>query len=308
MNSMYSDATTRSIESIPEFSGRLLFNEPMSAHTSFAIGGPADIFALPNDMDSLLCLLRWARSESIPVTVVGSGTNLLVSDKGIRGLVIGFGRGFGGVRIRSNQVVAGAGARLSRVLRRALSHGLTGLEGLFGVPGSVGGAVCMNAGTPSGCVADVLESVTVADLEGRLAVLPACELGFGYRRSDIAHRGLIVTEAVFALKPESTERMNEIIRALMVKRKESQPYGVKTAGSMFKNPNGGYAGELLEAVGAKGMQEGDARVSSKHANFIVNTGSAKAADVWRLMTTLRDRVREKFGIDLEPEVTLVGEW
>ena len=295
-------------ETIPGFEGRLSFDEPMAEHTSFKIGGPADVFAIPGDVASLQALLRWGHAESLPVFVLGGGNNLLVADKGIRGLVIKLGKGFLQVRVRGSEVTAGAAANLSKLTRASMARCLSGLEGLTAIPGTVGGAICMNAGTPQGCIADTLRTVTGVDETGEVHNMPASDLGLVYRGSLVKRVGLIVTAGVFQLRAEKPEVMNEIVKSLVIKRRQSQPVGVGTAGSVFKNPPGRFAGQILDEAGAKGMQVGGARVSSKHANFIFNTGNAAAEDVRQLMAGLQVLAREKCGVNLEQEVEFVGEW
>lgn len=294
--------------SLPKIKGKLLLNELMSLHTSFKIGGPADILALPKDVSDLQVLLKWAGKNSVAVFVFGAGTNLLVSDRGIRGVVVQLGSGFEGVRILDSIVQAGAAARLSRVLRKSLGRGLSGLEGLAGIPGTIGGAICMNAGTPLGCIEDTLERVKVVDNRGKVKELPAGKLGLTYRGSAVQDCGLIIAEAAFRLYPKEPDEIDRIVGSLLTMRRRTQPVGVGTAGSAFKNPEGSYAGQILESIGAKGMQVGGARVSGKHANFIENTGDATAEDVRELMTRLQSLVKEKFGIILEAEIHIVGEW
>jgi UDP-N-acetylmuramate dehydrogenase len=295
-------------KSLPSIQGAILLNEPMSKHTSFKIGGPADIFAVPASLQEVQQLVRWAGEHNLPVFVLGAGTNLLVSDCGIRGMVLQLGKAFSKVSVKGTTLIAGAAARLPRVVRKTLGVCLRGLEGLVGIPGTVGGAVCMNAGTSFGCVKDSLAKVTAVDSLGEVREYLADELQLEYRSSCIPSRKLVVTEAVFQLAEERQEVINDLVSMLVSNRKRTQPVGVGTAGSVFKNPPGDYAGRLLEAVGAKGMQVGGARVSTKHANFIYNTGTATAEDVLTLMKILKQLVLDKFGIELEPEIQIVGEW
>lgn len=294
--------------SMPEIEGSIALDEPMSAHTSFKIGGPADVFAVCKNLVDLTAMLKWARARSLPVFVLGAGTNLLVSDKGIRGLVVELGSGFEDVQVRDTVVRAGATAKLSRVMRKSLGRGLSGLEGLAGIPGTVGGAICMNAGTPLGCIKDTLESVVTINALAKIQKKPASELGLTYRGSAVQESGLIITEAVFRLEQKEPDEINEIVETMLSKRKYTQPVGIGTAGSTFKNPPDEYAGQILENLGAKGMQVGGARVSRKHANFIENTGSASAEDVSELMIRLQRLAKEKASVDLEPEINIVGEW
>ena len=295
-------------KSLPRIRGKLLLQEPMSLHTSFKIGGPADIFAVPNSIYDLRKLLRWSQANSINIIILGAGTNMLVSDKGVRGMVIELGSGFGYVRIENHEVRAGGGAKLSRVLRTSLGRGLSGLEGVAGIPGTVGGAVCTNAGTPAGCIADCLAAVKAVNAQGEMSKLPASELEFRYRGSALQDSELVVVEAMFRLRPEEPAAIDQIVESLMSRRRRTQPAGVGTAGSVFKNPSKGYAGEILDGAGAKGMQVGGARVSKKHANFIENTGNASAEDVRELMVRLQKLALDKCGVALEPEIQLVGGW
>lgn len=296
------------MKSLPEIRGELRLGEPMSLHTSFRIGGPAEVFAAPHDVSDLQVLLYWAQANSLPVFVLGAGTNLLVADRGIRGLVVCLGPAFERVRVRGCEVRAGGAARVSAVLRKSIRQGLSGLECLAGIPGTIGGAICMNAGTPDGCIKDSLESATVLDVQADLHELPACELGLRYRGSAVWDNRLIIVEAAFRLSSKESEGINDTVKSLLSERRRSQPVGVRTAGSVFKNPPGGYAGQMLEALGAKGMQIGGARVSSKHANFIENTGNASAADVRKLIVELQRLAADRFGVTLEPEIQMVGEW
>ena len=293
---------------LPEIKGRVLLDEPMSAHTSFKIGGPADIFVTVENVSDLQAVLKWAEDNSVSAFVLGAGTNLLVSDKGVRGVVISFGCGIGDVFIRGTEMTVGASAKLAVIVRKALGLGLCGLEGLAGIPGTVGGAICMNAGTPVGCVGDSLKSVKALTADNDLVELSASALGLSYRRSRVREKGLIVLEAVFTLRKEDPENLQSVVGSLLDKRKVNQPAGTGTAGSVFRNPTGVTAGELLDKAGAKGMQVGGARVSSKHANWIENTGIATASDVKELMNKLQALVKEKFDVALEPEIQMVGEW
>lgn len=288
--------------------GELAFDEPIAKHTSYRIGGPADILATPSGVDGLVQLLEWARDVCVPVFVLGAGSNLLVSDRGIRGLVIDMSAGFRQVSVQGCEISAGAAVRLPVLVRHSLGAALAGLECLSGIPGSVGGAVRMNAGTSSGCIADSLVEVTAADRDGMVRTLPASALGLRYRDSNVGDLGLIVVEAKFSLVSKPGQDLRVIVESMLARRKSTQPAGAKTAGSVFRNPCGDFAGRLLESVGAKGMQVGGARVSMKHANFIENTGNASADDVWTLVCRLRKIVQESTGIVLEPEIQRVGEW
>lgn len=295
-------------QSLSGFQGRILYDEPMSAHTSYKIGGPADIYAIPSDVSDLQMLLTWLHGQSMPVFILGGGTNLLVADKGIRGAVVQLGRGFDRIHIRGTEVSAGAAVNVSRLLRKTIGSGLAGLEGLAGVPGTVGGAVYMNAGTRHGYISDALVSVTAVDLQGNLLNLPKDELGMDYRKSKVRDLRIVVAGAQFSLIKADPEVINEVVQSREERRRQTQPPGIGTCGSVFKNPQDGHAAQLIESIGAKGMQIGGARVSAKHANFIMNTGSATAADVKELMETLIRLVQERCEVTLDPEVQIVGEW
>lgn len=294
--------------SFPEIKGKVMFDEPLAGHTSFRIGGPADILAAPDDISELKAVLSWADKNSAGVFVMGAGTNLLASDRGFRGLVIKLQAGFSKMRVQGTTLTAGAAVRLPALVRKALGQGLAGLEGLAGIPGTVGGAVCMNAGTPQGCIGDALRYVTAVDFKGNEQRLDAEKLGLKYRKSDVDAGTMIIVEAVFDLRAEERKNIEKIVNNLQMKRKQSQPLSTWNAGSVFKNPPGGFAGEILEKLGAKGMQIGGARVSGKHANFIENTGNASAEDVRELMLKLQRLALEKANTKLEFEIQLIGEW
>jgi len=308
---------------IPKIRGKILLNEEMAKHTSLKVGGPADVFAVAEDPRDVCTLVRWATTQSLPLLVIGAGTNLLVSEKGIRGLVIKLGSGFRNIHIlspaksdgapgqtvtRHHQVIAGAAVQMPELVKAATDAGLSGLEGLAGIPGSVGGAVCMNAGTQFGEIKDILVSVRAVGPEGELIELPAEELGLGYRSSEVSKKGLTILEATLALRLGDPDQVAQKVRGVLARRRRNQPSGVHTCGSVFKNPEGDYAGRLLEAAGAKGMSVGDAYVSTSHANWIENRGKASASDIRELMNMLQKLVQEKFDIRLEPEVQIVGEW
>jgi UDP-N-acetylmuramate dehydrogenase len=259
-------------------------------------------------MEQLGTLIGWADEHALPVLVVGSGSNLLVSDLGIRGVVAHLGAGFKNIRIAGECIFAGGAAITLKLVKESTGHGLSGLEGLAGVPGTVGGAVCMNAGTPAGSIGDSLVYITALDATNALCRVPSAELGLVYRGSDIRRMGVIVLEAAFILKECNAQDAGRIVDELLSKRHAGQPVGVKTAGSVFKNPEGGFAGRILDALGAKGMEVGGARVSPVHANFIENTGSATAEDIRQLIQKLQGLARERAGVVLETEIQMAGEW
>jgi len=294
--------------------GEVRLNEPMSGHTSFRIGGPADALVTPADRQDLITLLREVRAKGLATVVIGSGTNLLVRDGGFRGVAISLKR-LDAVEVAREYrslggsfavIAAGAGAQLARVLNFAVERGLTGLEFAAGIPGTVGGAVCMNAGTAQGETGDVIESVTLLSPEGDMVTRRRDEMGFGYRTATVPP-GHIVLDARIILRHEDEAKIRANVKRLLDERKERQPWGLPNAGSVFKNPLDEAAGKLIESAGMKGATSGGAQVSEKHANFIVNRGNATAADVLALMERVRRKVLEQHGVRLEPEITIIGE-
>ncbi len=294
--------------------GELKKNEPLSRHTSFSIGGPADILAYPADHEDLAVLLREIRIRAQKFFILGGGTNLLIRDGGFRGVVISLQR-MNAIRIeREYRSVGGnyavisaeAGAFLPKLHAFALENGLTGLEFATGIPGTIGGAVCMNAGTAAGEMGDIIDSVTLADPEGRLITRGRDEMGFGYRTANIPE-GHVVVEAAVTLRRDDKEKIRARVRELQEKRKQGQPAGQPNAGSIFKNPLEESAGKLIEMAKLKGRRVGDAQISDKHANFILNLGKATAKDVLELMEIVKQTVLETKGVRLEPEIKIIGE-
>ena len=290
-------------EAMPELVIRT--EEPMSKHTTFRIGGAAEVFAAP-DARELPQLLAMAKGADVPVTVIGNGSNLLVGDRGIRGLVIEIGERMSEVRIEGTILVAGAGALLSKAAQTAAAAGLGGLEFAAGIPGSVGGAVVMNAGAYGGEMKDVLQSVKVLTEEGELLVLTTEELELGYRHSCVPERKYIVVEATMELSAKPEEEIRACMAELRAKRVEKQPLEYPSAGSTFKRPEGYFAGKLIMDAGLRGYTVGGAQVSEKHCGFVINKGGATAADVRQLMQDVHDRVKEQFDVELEPEVKMIG--
>lgn len=278
--------------------------------TTVRTGGPADWFARAGSEERLAELLAWAGAEGIEVGVVGSGSNLLVSDEGFRGLVLKLDEGLATIERDGNRVLCGGGARLPQASARAARWGLSGLEFGVNIPGTVGGAVKMNANAYGGELARVLEWVRIVTPDGTEQRTPD-QLGFRYRRSNL-RPGEIVSGASFALHPAESDEVKATLAGMRDQRKAAQPSGIKTFGSTFKNPaderaEGRTAGMLLEAAGCRGLRVGGARFSEKHANFVENMGDATTADVLELMREGRRRVRERFGVELEAEVQLLGE-
>lgn len=293
--------------SIPEGVER---DRPLARLTTVRTGGPADYFARPGTGEQLAELLAWADGEKLDVGVVGSGSNLLVADEGFRGLVLKLGGDLAAIERAGDRLLCGGGARLPKASAFAASEGLSGLEFGVNIPGTVGGAVKMNANAYGGDLSRVLESVEVATPAGTDSREPG-DLGFAYRRSNLGERE-IVARAVFRLSPAAPEAVKATLAEMRRKRREAQPSGIKTFGSTFKNPDdpraeGRSAGVLLDEAGCRGMEVGGARFSDKHANFVENGSAATTADVVALMAEGRRRVHERFGVTLEPEVQLLGD-
>lgn len=288
--------------------GYVAENEPMARHTTLGVGGPADLFVEVLGEDELSAVMEYVSRSGLPWTVIGDGSNLLVSDRGIRGLVIKLGGDLSDVRVEGTVVAAGAAAQISAVADIAAEHNLGGLEGVGDVPGSVGGAIVMNAGTHRGYIDAVTRSVSVVTASGERRVIPKEECGFTYRGSRFQHdRSLLIAGAVFDLIPGDGEAIKRRLREIRGHRWEKQPRA-RSAGCFFKNPPDRSAGRLIEEAGCKGMSQGGAAVSRAHANFIINQNNATAGDLRDLAERVRHKVREEHGVELEYEVRLVGEW
>ncbi len=286
---------------------RLLLDEPMSKHTTFRIGGPADYLVLPASAREVAAVLVIAREYGMPVTILGNGSNVLVRDKGIRGLVLKFDATMGSITHNGTTVKAGAGASLGDVARYAAGHGLTGLEFAVGIPGSIGGAVFMNAGAYEGEIGCVVAAVTAVTPDGRLQRFGHVDIRFGYRDSIFQHNGCIICEVELALAAGDDATIDEKMTEYTSRREAKQPIEMPSAGSTFKRPPGYFAGTLIEQAGLKGYKIGGAQVSGKHAGFIVNAGGATAADVLALIKEVQRQVLERFGVKLQPEVRIFGE-
>ena len=287
--------------------GQVLVQEPMSQHTSFHIGGPADILVIPSSVQGLLQVLELARTWQVPVTVIGNGTNLLVRDKGIRGLVIKLGNAIKEWQVESSRITFSSGLSLAMASHVALDAGLTGMEFAAGIPGSVGGAIYMNAGAYGGEMKNIVTEVTVLDRQGQTRIIPAGEMCFGYRSSAIQGTENLILAATVQLQPGDPEKITAKMADLAARRRDKQPLELPSAGSTFKRPAGNFAGTLIDKAGLKGFSVGDAQVSVKHAGFIVNTGHASCADVLQLLTAVQEKVFASAGIHLEPEVLIIGE-
>ena len=279
-------------------------NEPLSKHTSFRIGGPADAFLLPNRIEELVEVLEKCRMHGYPFTLIGDGTNVLVVDEGIRGIVVSTKRINSYEFTDDGKLKACAGARLVKLAEEACNMSFDGLSFASGIPGTIGGAVFMNAGAYGSEVGDFVESVTVYDHERK--ILTKEEMEFGYRKSILQHTGMILLEVNLQLHKGIKQNIRKKMSELGARRKETQPLDSLSAGSAFKRPKGGFAAELIDKAGLKGLQVGGARVSDKHAGFIINTGNASAKDVLELIETVRLRVFESFNVCLEPEVRVLG--
>ena len=264
-------------------SGQVCTDEPMKQHTTFRIGGRADYFVSPTETEQIRKVIELCRQENMPWYVIGNGSNLLVSDHGFRGVIIRLFKNYAGLRIEGEQIFVQAGALLSRTANAALQEGLTGFEFAAGIPGTIGGAMVMNAGAYGGEMKDITESVTVLTPEGELLTLKREELEMGYRTSLIARKGYLVLEAVLKLTRGNQEQIKEKMAELRKRRISKQPLEYPSAGSTFKRPQGYFAGKLIMDAGLRGFQVGGAQVSEKHCGFVVNTGDATAEDVLELI-------------------------
>jgi UDP-N-acetylmuramate dehydrogenase len=289
------------------FGGRLSVGRPLAEFTSFRIGGPADLLITVEDVPELMAAMEAAHRHGVPAFCLGAGTNLLISDRGIRGLVVRLGPQFGVIEINAVEVLAGAAAPFGLLVETVVEHGLAGLEFGEGIPGTVGGGLVMNAGAFGGEMAKVVKSVHGVTAAGQSRTLARNEVGFAYRRTDLP-RGFTITRVDFELVPGEREHLRAKVAELRAKRAARQPLGIPNAGSVFKNPPGNFAGRLLEGAGLKGTRLGGAAFSEQHANFIVNLGGARAVEVRTLIEIAASKVKETSGILLEPEVRLVGEW
>lgn len=301
MSHFYDEITTV----LPEL--QVLKDEPMSRHTTFRIGGPADYFVCP-DREQIAEVLAVAKKCGMAITVIGNGSNLLVGDKGIRGLVVEIGSAMNQIMVDKNHITAGAGALLSQVAAKAAAAELGGMEFAAGIPGSVGGAVTMNAGAYGGEMKDILRTVTVLTPEGELKTLDVSEMDLSYRHSCVPEQQYIVLEAEIELGYKPEKEIRAQMEELRNKRIEKQPLEYPSAGSTFKRPEGYFAGKLIMDAGLRGYRVGDAQVSEKHCGFVINRKNASAQEVRQLMQDVQDKVKAQFGVMLEPEVKMLGEF
>lgn len=283
-------------------------DELMSEHTSFKVGGPADIFIEPTNLEELKKALGFVRQHNIPYYVIGNGTNLLIGDKGIRGAIIKVGENFGAIEITGEEVIAECGVLLSTLSKMVARSTLTGLEFASGIPGYLGGAIAMNAGAYGGEMKDIVEWVEALDGNLELQRYTNSEMEFIYRKSIVEPRNLIVIRCKMKLKKGNQEEINSIMSDLSLKRKTKQPLHLPSAGSTFKRPPGYYAGKLIEDAGLRGFSIGGAQVSELHCGFVVNKGNATARDVYDLIKHVQQTVFNQFGVMIETEVKMLGEF
>ena len=287
---------------------RVFTGEAMSRHTTFKIGGPADYFLMPDKDTDVGRIVKICKESAIPYFILGNGSNLLVSDEGYRGVIIQLYRNYGGLTVEGTEIRAGAGVLLSQIAAAARNESLTGFEFAGGIPGTLGGAVVMNAGAYGGELKDVLKEVVVMDREGNIFTVPVEKLAMGYRTSLVKTAGYLVLEVVISLKKGSQEEIRDTMKDLADRRISKQPLEYPSAGSTFKRPEGYFAGKLIMDAGLRGYQVGGAQVSEKHCGFVINKGNATAADVCRLMADVQAKVQEQFGVTLEPEVKFLGDF
>jgi UDP-N-acetylmuramate dehydrogenase len=278
----------------------------MRYHTSFRIGGPADMLVEPGSEEELCRLITECNNLQVPFLVIGKGSNLLISDSGIRGVVLKIGRSMNRVSIRQDQVTAQAGVTLESLSRTLLQHSLAGFEFAGGIPGTLGGALTMNAGAYGGEMKDILVSCRVLSAEGEIYILPLEDMEMGYRSSRVQRTKEVILSATMKLTTGRYRQIKFLMDDYWQRRITRQPYYLPSGGSVFKRPEGYFAGKLIEDCQLKGFSIGDAMVSDLHAGFIVNKGNATAADVVKLMSLIQKRVKEKFGVDLEPELRVIG--
>jgi UDP-N-acetylmuramate dehydrogenase len=288
--------------------GRVELDHPLAPHTTYHLGGKAAAFVEPQGVEDMAELLRCLTHAEAPYLVIGGGSNLLFADEGFSGVVIRLGRGFQGLHIEGDRVRAKAGTKLVTVLSKAREAGLGGVEFFAGIPGTLGGAVAGNAGAKKAWIGPTVEELTIVTPRGEVRHLRKADYHYGYRHSSLKMSGNILVEAVLKLKKEPKGDIERKVREYFKVRRGKQPKTEKNAGSVFKNPEGNFAGRLTESVGLKGFKVGGARVSEVHANFIINDGTATAHDVVAVMREIQGRVKKEYGIRLEPEIIPMGDW
>ncbi len=285
----------------------IMMDEPMKKHVSFRVGGPADILVRPINEEQLKEILLYIKNEEIPYLIIGNGSNLLVRDGGIRGVVVELSDNFSDFKIDGNKIEIKAGALLSRIGNAALREELKGFEFASGIPGTFGGALAMNAGAYGGEIKDIVKTVKVMDKDGNILELSNEEMHFGYRRSTIVEKGYVALSAVVELEKGNYDDIKATMDDLRDRRTSKQPLNFASAGSTFKRPEGYFAGKLIQDSGLKGLSIGDAQVSEKHSGFVINRGNATAKELLDLMFAVKSTVNAKFGVMLEEEVKIVGE-
>lgn len=298
---MYNDLT----QMLPE--GVCKPHEPMSMHTTFKIGGPADLLVSPASIEQMKTVLHYCNDHKVPVIVIGAGSNLLVRDKGIRGIVIKLGRGLKDVSVEDKRIYAEAGITITELSKIAARHSLSGLEFAEGIPGSLGGAVFMNAGAYGGEMKDLVEEVIALDATGDEHQFHANDFEFSYRKSIFQTNGFTILKAVLKLQTGAQKEIQKKMKQFASSRREKQPVELPCAGSVFKRPEGHYVGTMVEKLGFKGLRIGGAEVSVKHAGFIVNIGGATAADVLELIQKIQEAARGAYNVELHPELRILGE-
>ena len=282
------------------------YQEMMSLHTTFRIGGPADVLVTPPDEKSLMRAIALCQSEQVPFLIIGNGSNLLVSDAGFRGVILQIGPKMSKVTVEGNVIVAQAGASMAQIARTAMEHELAGMEFASGIPGTIGGGVVMNAGAYGGELSQIVTQVNVVNSEGEIMELDNETMEFGYRTSTIRNNPFTVTEVILRLEKGDRQQIRERMEELAARRREKQPLEYPSAGSTFKRPAGYYAGQLIMEAGLRGFQCGGAKVSDKHCGFVINTGNATAEDVRTLIREIQTRVKDQFNVNLETEVLFLG--
>lgn len=293
-------------EKLKQTGCEFLTNEPMSRHTTFKIGGAAELFCMPEGIEQLCAAIAACRENEIPFFILGNGSDLLVGDNGIKGAVISLSQKFNKISSENNIIAASAGASLTALCRAAANEGLGGLEFAFGIPGSVGGAVFMNAGAYGGEIKDVLRNVTALFPDGEIRTVSAAEAELGYRHSAFQQNGAVILSAEIELFRGERAEIEEKMRDILAKRRDKQPLEYPSAGSAFKRPENGFAAAMIDECGLKGFSVGGAQVSEKHAGFVVNKGGACCDDVLRLLDIIKARVFERTGVMLEPEIKHIG--
>lgn len=286
---------------------QIKINEPLKKHTTFKIGGPADIMLFPSSINDLQKAINICVEDNLPYFIMGQGSNLLVRDGGYRGIIIKIGSNLKKFVVQDTKIYAEAGVRLSELARAAAAHSLTGFEFAEGIPGSLGGAVVMNAGAYDSEMKNVLESVQALNTRGQIDTFKVEELDMSYRKSIFQENDLIIVSAILQLKRGEKTLIQTTMRDFARRRREKQPLDYPSAGSVFRRPEGIYVGPIIEKIGLKGCAIGDAQVSEKHAGFIINKGNATASDVLKLISFIQEKALQTYGIELKPELAIVGE-